>query len=120
MGLAQPKVHYYSLEEYLEIERKADERNEIIDGEIYSIGGDSGTHSDICSNLIGIIGLQLRGTRNRVRAVATRVKSGALKERFGKGMISYPDLGSFFSYFSSQERIKPRIDCKKLIRGFTF
>ena len=42
--------------------------------------------------LIGIIGLQLRGTENRVRAILTKVKSGALKERFGKGMISYPDL----------------------------
>jgi Uma2 family endonuclease len=83
---------FYYFEEYLETERTADERSEIIDGEIHLKASASGEHSDICANLIGIIGLQLRGTENRVRAILTKVKSGALKERFGKGMISYPDI----------------------------
>jgi Uma2 family endonuclease len=92
MGLAQPKTYYYSLEEYLEIERRAGERSEFIDGEIYAMAGKSGRHGDISMNLAGIIQNQLRGTNYRGRTKDTKVKSGALKERFGKGMISYPDL----------------------------
>jgi len=92
MGLAQPKTFYYSLEEYLELERKADERSEFIDGEIYAMAGESGRHGEISMNLAGIIQNQLRGTDCRGRVKDTKIKSGALKERFGKGMISYPDL----------------------------
>ena len=92
MGLAQPKTYLYSFEEYLEAERVADERSELIDGEIYAMAGESGKHGDISSNLAILIGSQLRGTSCRSRIKDTKVKSGALKERFGKGMISYPDL----------------------------
>lgn len=81
-----------TFEDYIESEREADERSEFIDGKIYDKQSESGEHSDICTNLIGIIGLQFRGTENRVRAILTKVKSSALKERFGKGMISYPDI----------------------------
>lgn len=92
MGLAKPQTYYYSPEEYLELERKADERSEFIDGEIYAMAGESGRHGDISMNLAGSIQTQLRGTKCRGRVKDTKVKSGALKERFGKGMISYPDL----------------------------
>ena len=92
MGLAQPKTHYYSCEKYLELERKADERSEFIDGEIYAMAGESSRHGDISMNLAGIIQNQLRGTDCRGRVKNTKVKSGAIKERFGKGMVSYPDL----------------------------
>ena len=86
------KNNYYTISQFLKIERGTKIRNEYIDGKIFRRFSASGEHSDICANLIGIIGLQLRGTENRVRAILTKVKSGALKERFGKGMISYPDL----------------------------
>lgn len=92
MGLAQPKTYLYSFEEYLETERIADERSELIDGEIYAMTGESSRHGDISSNLAILVGSQLRGTPCRSRIKDTKVKSGALKERFGRGMISYPDL----------------------------
>lgn len=92
MGLAQPKTYLYSFEEYLETERIADERSELIDGEIYAMAGESSRHGDISMNLAGFIQNQLRGTNCRGRTKDTKVKSGALKDRFGKGMISYPDL----------------------------
>ena len=62
MGLAKTKTYYYSLEEYLETERKADERSEFIDGEIYAMADESGRHGDISMNLAGIIQTRLRGT----------------------------------------------------------
>lgn len=92
MGLAQPKTYYYSLEEYVENERKADERSEFIDGEIYAMAGESGRHGDISMNLAGILQNQPRGTDCRGRTKDTKVKSGALESRFGKGMISYPNI----------------------------
>lgn len=92
MGLAQQKTHYYSLEEYLELERKADERSEFIDGEIYAMAGESGRHGDISANLLALIVTELRGSECRARTKDTKVKSGALQSRLGKGMISYPDI----------------------------
>lgn len=92
MGLAQPKTYFYSFEEYLEAERKADERSEFIDGEIYAMAGESGRHGDISANFLALIVAKLRGTDCRARTKDTKIKSGALQTRFGKGMISYPDI----------------------------
>jgi Uma2 family endonuclease len=83
---------YFTIEQYLEYEREADERSEFVDGEIYAMAGESRRHGDISMNLAVALGVQLRGTNCRGRIKDTKVKSGSLKERFGKGMISYPDL----------------------------
>lgn len=91
MGLAKAKP-YYTVEQYLANEREADERSEYIDGEIYAMAGESGAHADISINLAGILQNQLRGTNCRGRTKDTKVRSGALKEHFGRGMISYPDI----------------------------
>jgi len=92
MGLAKLKPYYYTLEQYLKIEREADERSEFVDGEIYAMAGESGAHADISMNLAGILQNQLRGKKCRARTKDTKVRSGAMKEIFGRGMISYPDL----------------------------
>lgn len=93
MALANVKSKvYFTVEQYLEYEREADERSELIDGEIYAMADESPAHGDISMNVAVALGTQLRGTRCRGRIKDTKVKSGALKERFGKGMISYPDV----------------------------
>lgn len=93
MALAKIKSKsHFTVEQYLEYEREADERSELIDGEIYAMAGESRRHGDISMNVAGILYVQLRGTRCRARIKDTKVKSGSLKERFGKGMISYPDV----------------------------
>ncbi|MDQ2746906.1 MAG: Uma2 family endonuclease [Acidobacteriota bacterium] len=93
MALAKVKSNpYFTVEQYLEYEREADERSEFLDSEIYAMAGESRRHGDISANVTGILYVQIRGTPCRVRIKDTKVKSGALKERFGKGMISYPDV----------------------------
>lgn len=92
MGLAKLETHYYTIEEYLELERKADERSEFIDGEIYSMAGETGKHGDVSANFLALVVTGLRGSDCRARTKDTKVKSGALKKQFGKGMISYPDI----------------------------
>src|SRR5437762_2493004 len=93
MGIAKLKSKpYYSIDQYLDWERQADDRSEFIDGEVYAMAGESGTHADISMNLAMILATQLRGTECRARTKNTKVRSGALKEQFGRGMVSYPDM----------------------------
>ncbi len=93
MGVAKLKSKpYYTAEQYLGWERQADERSEFIDGEIYAMAGESGAHADVSMNLAINLGTQLRGTNCRARTKDSKVRSGALKEQLGRGMISYPDL----------------------------
>lgn len=83
---------YYTAEQYLAWEREADERNEFVDGEIYAMAGESGAHADISMNLAVLLGGQLKNSDCRARTKDTKVRSGALKEHFGRGLISYPDM----------------------------
>lgn len=93
MGLAKIKSKPdYTIDQYLGWERQADERSEFIDGEIYAMAGESGAHADISINLAMTLGTQLRGTSCRARTKDSKVRSGALKEHLGRGMISYPDM----------------------------
>ncbi len=93
MAIANVKSKpYYTIEQYLAWERQAEERSEFIDGEIYAMAGESGAHADISMNLAGMLQSQLKGTDCRARTKDTKVRSGALAEHFGKGMISYPDM----------------------------
>lgn len=93
MGIAKLKSKpYYTIEQYLAWERQADERSEFVDGEIYAMAGESGAHGDISLNLAVLIGGQLKGTNCRARIKDSKVRSGALMEHLGRGMVSYPDM----------------------------
>ena len=85
----------FTVDEYLEMERAAEERHEYVDGEIFKMAGESDEHGDISVNLILALGNQLRGKDCRVRAKDSKVKSGGFSPVAGKstkGMFSYPDL----------------------------
>jgi Uma2 family endonuclease len=79
---------------YLQFERGAEVRHEYIDGEIYEVVEEGGVHEDICVNLIGVIGTQLKGKSCCLRAKHTKVRSGTTEKAIfpPKGMFSYPDL----------------------------
>jgi Uma2 family endonuclease len=85
---------YFSVAEYLALERESEERHEYLDGYVYAMAGESPEHSDICANLAGILYLQLRGTPCRVWSKDTKVRSGPepRSRRAMKGLFSYPDL----------------------------
>jgi Uma2 family endonuclease len=84
----------YSIEEYLASERVSEARHEYIDGCIYAMAGESGEHGDICTNLVGTVHSQLRGTSCRARSKDTKVHSGPTPghPRSTQGFFSYPDL----------------------------
>ena len=76
------------------LERASDERHEYLDGLIYLMAGESPAHADICTNLVIIVGSQLKGTPCRAWSKDTKVRSGPLPvTRYSmEGLFSYPDL----------------------------
>lgn len=84
----------WTIDEYLSMERAAEERHEYLDGVIYAMAGESSEHADICTNLVGELHTQLRGTPCRVRSKDTKVRSGPTGQprRARRGLFSYPDL----------------------------
>src|SRR5438067_3886174 len=93
MSLPQSYVSY-SVDEYLALEREAEERHEYLDGQIYEMAGESPPHGAICMNLSRIISTQLLGTPCQAFSKDTKVRSGPTpKGRYlTKGLYSYPDL----------------------------
>ncbi len=93
MGLAQPQPTY-TVEEYLALERAAEERSEYLDGVMYAMAGESDEHGDISVNLAMIIASQLKGKDCRARLKDTKVRSGPIPNlrNATKGLYSYPDI----------------------------
>src|SRR5215813_5130532 len=93
MGLAQSQAPY-TIEEYLALERAAEERHEYWDGGIYAMGGESLEHGRICTNLSRIISNQLVGKPCELLIKDMKVRSGPDPQprRVTKGLFSYPDL----------------------------
>jgi len=92
MSLPQAQIRYTE-DQYLSIEREADERHEYLDGRIYAMAGESPQHGDICTNLTREVSAQLKGTRCRLWTKDTKVRSGPMPKRRHsiKGLYSYPD-----------------------------
>jgi Uma2 family endonuclease len=84
----------YTVDEYLALERAADERHVFLDGRIHAMAGESGEHRDISVNLVGTLYNQLKGTPCRAGTKDTKVRSGPVPHsgRDASGMFSYPDI----------------------------
>lgn len=76
MVAPQPeRQHVFSFEEYAAIADKSSVRIEFWDGAILDMSGGSPRHSAICSNIVRILGGQLRGAPCRVFDANLRVRS---------------------------------------------
>lgn len=93
MALARTQL-FFTVEEYLALERASEERHEYLDGQIYAMAGESPQHGDICTNLVGMLYAQLRGSPCRVWSKDTKVRSGPdpRPRQTKEGLFSYPDL----------------------------
>jgi Uma2 family endonuclease len=72
-------------DEYLALDRAAEFRSELLDGEIIAMSGGSMRHSALQVNLAGEVRLALRGTR-------CRAFNSDLRVRVSPSMYTYPDL----------------------------
>ncbi len=93
MGAPKLKPRY-TVDEYLALERAAEERHTYLDGEIFAMAGESDEHGDISVNIVVSLGNQLKGKPCRVRTKETKVRSGLapMSGHSTKGMFSYPDI----------------------------
>jgi putative restriction endonuclease len=93
MSLPQTQT-LHTVEEYLAIERKSEERHEYLDGLIYAMAGESPEHGIVCVNLTRTVSTQLLGTPCQVFAKDLKVRSGPdpKSRRVTKGLFSYADL----------------------------
>ena len=83
---SQPKTTYLTPEEYLTFERKAEYKNEYIDGEIIAMTGASRRHNLITINLGREISQQLKGRPCETYGGDMRVRIPS------KRMYTYPDV----------------------------
>jgi Uma2 family endonuclease len=85
---------WFTVDEYLKIERTSGERHIYVDGEIYAMAGESAEHGDISAIMVGILHGQLRGKRCRVRTKDSKVRSGPtpLPGSSRQAFFSYPDI----------------------------
>jgi Uma2 family endonuclease len=80
-----PKT-FFTPEEYLELERKAETKSEYYNGEIFAMSGVSREHDLIAAQLYLLVGQQLRGRHCRWHTSDMRVLVEA------SGVYTYPDL----------------------------
>jgi Uma2 family endonuclease len=90
-----PSRPFYTVEEYLWQEQRAENKNEYFDGTIYSRAGGSAEHSQIQSNIILELGTFLRGKDCRVLTSDLKIGvegrgPGGRKRSKGKDFITYP------------------------------
>jgi Uma2 family endonuclease len=84
----------YTTDQYLEMERFAEERHYYLDGAIHAMVGESDAHGDISVNVVASLANQVRGTPCRVRTKDTKVRSGPILSAGEtiRGLFSYPDV----------------------------
>ena len=94
MGLPQIET-LLTVDEYLAMERAAEERHQYLDGHVFAMAGESDEHGDISMNVGGLFHAHLRGKRCRPRGSNTKIRSGPagpVSRKLTKGMFSYPDV----------------------------
>lgn len=93
MAVPQERL-LYTVEQYLEMERGAEERHEFVDGIIYKMSGESLSHSQICINLAGELRAALRRKPCQALSPNMKVRRGPYikGQRTTKGLFSYADL----------------------------
>src|ERR1017187_3529894 len=74
----------YTVDEYLAMEREADEKHLYLDGGIFAMAGESPHHGIVSVNLIVAVGSQLKGKPCQARTKDTKVRSGPIPES-GRG-----------------------------------
>ncbi|QQS46119.1 MAG: Uma2 family endonuclease [Acidobacteriota bacterium] len=86
-----------TVEDYLSLERKSEERHEYLDGVIFAMAGESPEYGTICTNLVAEIRNQLKGSRCQAWSKDFKVRSGPTpdQKRRTKGLYSFPDLVVF-------------------------
>jgi Uma2 family endonuclease len=79
--------HFYTVEEYLEMERLAPHKSEYYHGEIFSMAGGTPRHSYLASNMTIGIGSQLRAKKKSCRTYSSDLQIAISDDQY-----AYPDV----------------------------
>jgi Uma2 family endonuclease len=83
----RPAAQYRcSVEEYLALERRSEERHEYLAGEVFGMGGASESHNLIVANIVGELRQQLKGRPCKTYPTDMRVRVAP------SGLYTYPDV----------------------------
>ena len=86
MNLPNQKTHYFTEQEYLELEQNSEFKNEYFDGEIFAMSGGSRNHHRLSGNVFGEFRSHLKGT-------PCEAFQSDMKVRLDKGnKYFYPDV----------------------------
>ncbi|WP_431294737.1 Uma2 family endonuclease [Pedobacter sp. P26] len=99
---------YYTVEEYLEMEKVSTEKHEYFQGEIFTMSGAGDNHNEIFSNVFGEIGNKLKGKPCRPYGSDKRMN---IPENT---LFTYPDIsiycnGLIHSKFDDDTSISPTV-----------
>ncbi len=88
MSALEKAVELFTVEEYLEGERKSEGRHEYVTGEVYAMAGASRTHNLIAGNIYAMLKAALRGggCQTFVEGVKVRIRTR------GETRFYYPDV----------------------------
>lgn len=86
MGYAAEEIKKVSPEEYLELERSAEYKSELINGEIYAMSGTTRKHNKIAGNIFAQLHIFLRNKPCSVYFADLKVKVEKTN------MFTYPDI----------------------------
>src|SRR3954470_16904967 len=91
---APARDRYFTPEEYLAQERKAEFKSEYIAGQVVAMTGASREHNLITANILRVLSSQLldRPCEAYVSDMRVRVRTGVAGKAGGPGMYTYPDL----------------------------
>src|SRR5688572_15073 len=85
MGRPAPRMTHLTIEEYLELEEKADVKHEYVGGQIYAMSGASKRHNVIIGNVFAEL-------RPAARHAGCRMYVNDVKVRAAADVIYYPDV----------------------------
>ena len=88
MSVLEKIAELFTVEEYLEGERKSEVRHEYVAGEVYAMAGASRTHNIIAGNIYAMVKAALRGggCQTFVEGVKVRIRTR------GETRFFYPDV----------------------------
>lgn len=86
MEQPQPAPHFYSVEEYFELEEQSETRHEYYRGEVFAMAGGTANHNELVLNLVMLLraGAQPQGCRVFAESVQLVVSQGLY--------YTYPDV----------------------------
>jgi Uma2 family endonuclease len=86
VAVAHAHERRFSIEEFVRLEQHSNVRHELLDGQIFAMGGGTRAHGAVAANVIAALAVQLRGQPCQVHTCDVRIRV------IETGLDTYPDV----------------------------